>query len=234
MAKRLQGLLAGVIIGALLAGGTVLGASTQRLDAVFNSIKLFVDGREITPKDATGKTVEPFMVNGTTYLPVRAVAEALGKQVSWDGATYSVYIGDMGGTLEEPALRLVDAVNIGRSWYKVYSKSDLTDHYGNEYESALYPNFTGDSSENMYETLLDMKYSRFKGTIYVPRGANDDGNSYISIEADGILLYKSPPITKTSQPVRFDIDISGRNDFKLLFEGTLWSSRYLGDAGFYQ
>jgi hypothetical protein len=227
MTKRLQGLIAGIVVGALLTGGTALAASTQRLDAVFNSIKLFVDGKEVVPKDATGKTVEPFVVSGTTYLPVRAVAEALGKQVSWDGATYTVYIGDKGGTLEQPALRLVDAVNIGIGWTNA-SGRDLTDNYGNVYESAMYM-FSG--SNNCFETLLDMKYSKFKGTIYVPQGTRGDGSSHISIEADGITLYESPPMTKTSSPVKFDFSVSGHNDFKLISHGY---SLYLGDAGFYQ
>ena len=38
--------------------------------------------------------MEPFASNGTTYLPVRAVAGALGENVHWDGAINTVYIGD--------------------------------------------------------------------------------------------------------------------------------------------
>lgn len=60
----------------------------------YSGIKLVVDGVEITPKDANGSTVEPFIYNGTTYLPVRAVGNAIGKQVNWDGASQTIYIGD--------------------------------------------------------------------------------------------------------------------------------------------
>jgi hypothetical protein len=45
------------------------------------------------PRDANGASVEPFTVNGTTYLPVRAIAEALGMEVSWDNGAKTVYIG---------------------------------------------------------------------------------------------------------------------------------------------
>ncbi|MBQ9976669.1 MAG: hypothetical protein IJP16_09160 [Clostridia bacterium] len=47
----------------------------------YNDIKICIDGNYITPKDAGGNVVEPFIINGTTYLPVRAVASALGKEV---------------------------------------------------------------------------------------------------------------------------------------------------------
>ncbi len=45
------------------------------------------------PKDANGNVVEPFTMNGTTYLPVRAISNALEKDVEWDGEAFSVYIG---------------------------------------------------------------------------------------------------------------------------------------------
>lgn len=80
-----------LLCGTALAAGTV---KTQMIEANYMGIKIVIDGIEVTPKDATGHEVEPFTSNGTTYLPVRAVAEALGKDVEWDGATNTVYIGD--------------------------------------------------------------------------------------------------------------------------------------------
>ena len=64
----------------------------KQLEASYNNIKLVIDGTVIMPKDAAGTVVEPFIVSGTTYLPVRAVAEALGKDVSWNGDTQTVTI----------------------------------------------------------------------------------------------------------------------------------------------
>jgi len=55
----------------------------------YRNIKIYADTNLVN----TSKDNEPFILNGTTYLPVRAVGEALGKTVEWDGATQSVYIG---------------------------------------------------------------------------------------------------------------------------------------------
>ena len=49
-----------------------------------------MDGQQVS----TNRNNEPFIYNGTTYLPIRAVGEAVGKQVSWDGRTNTVYLGD--------------------------------------------------------------------------------------------------------------------------------------------
>lgn len=96
LSKNLRRVLAVTAIAALLVG-TAAAASTvtkRTIEANYMGIKLVIDGQEVTPKDASGNVVEPFTSNGTTYLPVRAVANALGKSVTWDGNTNTVYIGD--------------------------------------------------------------------------------------------------------------------------------------------
>ena len=52
-----------------------------------------MNDKPIVPTDVNGKTVDVLLYKGTTYLPVRAVANALDQAVAWDGASYSVYIG---------------------------------------------------------------------------------------------------------------------------------------------
>jgi len=93
---KIKGFIAGITAMMLVLSMslTVYAVSeTKSIKASYNNIKLYVDQRIITPKDANGTIVEPFIYNGTAYLPVRAAAEALGQEVSWDGATKSIYIG---------------------------------------------------------------------------------------------------------------------------------------------
>jgi len=59
---------------------------------MYNEIKITLNGNTVTPKDANGKAVKPFTIDGTTYLPVRAVCAALGIGVYWDGATKTVVL----------------------------------------------------------------------------------------------------------------------------------------------
>lgn len=95
---RLHDIVLGMVIMALVMGLAIpafASVATKTLEAHYMDIKLVIDGVEVTPKDVNGKVVEPFTVNGSTFLPVRAVGEALGKKVTWDGNTKTVYLGEV-------------------------------------------------------------------------------------------------------------------------------------------
>jgi hypothetical protein len=66
----------------------MISSSAQAAD-----ISIILNGEKFTPTNAVGQEVEPFIEGGTTYLPVRAISEAVGKEVSYDGEQNSVYIG---------------------------------------------------------------------------------------------------------------------------------------------
>lgn len=92
MKKYVVGFVAGVLVGSMSVGAFA-ATGLQTIKATYKNIKVAVNNSVVALKDANGKTVEPFVSNGTTYLPVRGVATALGQEVSWDASTNTVYIG---------------------------------------------------------------------------------------------------------------------------------------------
>lgn len=73
-----------------LVSGTVALSSVS---AMAEGIGIKINNEIFTAKNAQGEVVEPFIENGSTYLPVRALSEAFGKQVSFDADNYAVYVG---------------------------------------------------------------------------------------------------------------------------------------------
>jgi hypothetical protein len=104
--KALKIIVVTFIITVLLSVGITVFASAQstrrQLDATFSGISVILDGRAIDLRDGAGRQVEPFIVDGTTYLPIRAISEALGLSVEWDGTTQTVYLGSGSGTQPQP------------------------------------------------------------------------------------------------------------------------------------
>lgn len=68
---------------------------TKNISATFRNIKIVVDGKEVST------SAEPFVYNGTTYLPIRAVGEAVGKEVTWNAGTNTVYLGEVPASAQQ-------------------------------------------------------------------------------------------------------------------------------------
>jgi acetyl esterase/lipase len=67
-----------------MATPVLASSKTVQANLLYSDIKITLDGQEITPTDVNGVSTEPFTIDGTTYLPVRAISEALGYEVYWD------------------------------------------------------------------------------------------------------------------------------------------------------
>ncbi len=86
--RNIKSLVAGIVIGALLFGSTPIFALSgiRNIAVTYQNIKLSVDGKTVQT-DA-----EPFLYDGRTYVPIRAVSEALGAGVKWSTATSTIEI----------------------------------------------------------------------------------------------------------------------------------------------
>jgi len=86
MKDKLKGLIIGICIGSMVAGTAVYASGTS-IQVTFSKIKYLFDGIAKTPTGNQG-----FNYNGTIYVPLRFVADALGKQVQWDASSQTVTI----------------------------------------------------------------------------------------------------------------------------------------------
>ncbi len=113
----LKGLVTGILISSLLFASINAAPIKKSLAVFLNNIQVVVDGVKISPADAKGNKVEPFSYEGTIYIPLRSVAEALGKEVTWDQKTYTAYIGK--------AQKDVVGINELTPWKDVISGSSI-------------------------------------------------------------------------------------------------------------
>ncbi len=104
---------------------TVLAATTKSID-ILPGINISIDGKEFVPTDVNGNIVEVFSYNGTTYVPLRAVSQAFGKKVGWEGQTKTAII----ETPEE--LRTIYMTRTGKKYH-----FDGTCNGGDYFETTL-------------------------------------------------------------------------------------------------
>lgn len=172
--ESIKGFTAGVLVVALIfimtitAFGTV---ATQTITAYYNDIKIYVNDNMIEPMDANEKIVEPFIYDGTTYLPARAVAEALGKNVRWDKSTYSVYIEEPGNEVSAILIyNWEDMYNIRNGLGKNYILMKDLDETSHGYDMYADSMVDGGRGWLPIGTMDDPHTGRFFGNGHVISG----------------------------------------------------------------
>lgn len=73
-------------------------AAAETIEVIYNNITVYINGVKTEFTDSMGNEVEPFIYNGNVYLPLPAVAEAMGVGYAWDGSTMSAHLGAAAGT----------------------------------------------------------------------------------------------------------------------------------------
>lgn len=127
MKERLQGIIVGLLIGTLSAGSVVYAkGGIENIQVSYDNIKVYKDNQLYALKDSSGKTIEPFVYNGTTYLPLRSAANLAGMDVTWDNATKSVYLWDEVSGPEKAAADMMEVCPPYETEWgcKVFKKND--------------------------------------------------------------------------------------------------------------
>lgn len=87
--KKMIGLLVTTMTLVTAFGFSSYGASaTKTLQALYGTSKIIINGKDVT------QTIEPFIVDGTTYIPLRVVANTFNKKVDWNPLTSTANITD--------------------------------------------------------------------------------------------------------------------------------------------
>lgn len=88
----------------VITGSTALNAATiynTVTGTVRPDITVKLDNSTLNLKDENGQAITPIIVNGRTYLPVRAIADSTGLKVDWDSATNTVNLSKENPSEEE-------------------------------------------------------------------------------------------------------------------------------------
>ncbi|WP_336784920.1 hypothetical protein [Paenibacillus sp. MMO-177] len=97
MNKNMKRTVAAMMIAGMTvsgAAGVYAGTNMQKINAFLNyGIGFKINGSTYIPKDEKGNTLAPITYHDTTYLPVRALSNALNTPIQYDSKTNTIYIG---------------------------------------------------------------------------------------------------------------------------------------------
>ena len=216
------------------------GSKTQTLN--YSDIKVALDGKILKLSDATGAEVEPFSIDGTTYLPVRAISQALGFEVAWNGDSHTVYITREGGAAQAPLEGERVSMTTLTPYAIPYPEEDGSARFNStssffnrqtEYhpENRLYLRagspvlgWTQDSVPSTMGVtyLTGGEYRQF--TAYAASIDGQGSATFQFYDGDTNVLLKKVTVQSGSAPVQITVDLTGVD--KLRITGTTQSGRY--------
>lgn len=170
---------------------------------------MYVDGMRVNT------SAEPFIYNGTTYLPVRAAGEALGENVHWDGSTKSVYIGERPGAVDY-------LMEVCPPYQKTH---DVKEYYANDGDSFL---MAGNKYSNgivgwCYNTGVYFNTNSQYRSMQFTYGPQDEKNfpdagCTVSFIGDGRVLA-AYDVHYGDLPKTASISLNGVNQLVIQFSG---------------
>lgn len=230
--------MSGFIVGGLLFGsvGAYAATNSKMIEVFFNVNDIKVNKISKMPKDN-----QPFIYNGSTYVPLRFVADALGQPAKWVPETRTILIGDTETENEYYLGDNIKPMNYRNSFMTVFQGK--IDEYNGYIVNANY--FETDNVNNKYENFLIMgagetsgvtefplngQYKKFKAKFTLP-DAHKGTKAIATLEIKGddkVLWTKS--IKAGDFPIDIDVDVKNFNKITL----TLTSSENNGvSAGLY-
>lgn len=222
--KCTAGLLA---VAALTSGVVFAKQASETINVIYDNIKIMIDGKEYLPTDANGKSVEPFIYNGTTYLPVRAIANAFDKDVDWEAQTSTVTLGSKNyDWLDQMGYVDYETSSVQSTMKAI--PSGTKDNDGIKYDRGLkfqlstrYYEEDNKGDIRSYQTieyLLNKNYKTFTGNFISLNEYSGDQSVIVKIYGDGKLIYTSPVISYGSKSTPFEIDVANYKILKLHLE----------------
>lgn len=221
---KLTSFLLGVCVTLLLSSlvMTTFAAGPSKTINVSSGVSLYMDDKQVVPKDANGNTVEVFIYNGTTYVPVRAVSQLFDTPIQWDGKKSSVYIGKHSSTTPAAYLEELEPFT-GKNLKCTSYEDDIIDNLGTRRNHVLYGNF-----DNVY--YINGNYTSLTGTLYQPKKYNNsDFVKYLTIYGDDRLLYEASMVRGVF-PIDFNIDLSGVLKLRIVMSGSEYSKGCLSEV----
>lgn len=169
-----------VLTVGLLPSTTDAKVGSQNLKASYNNIKVLYNGGQVST------TIEPFIVNGTTYIPLRMMADVFNKNIAWNGTTYTINVSDKPDTNYESQLAAKDA-QIKTLQDKIDSLNAKIDDLNDELDDADNDNDDVDDDLADLEDYLNDEFSDyddFEDLDFTVDGDEDEVEVEIAIDVE--------------------------------------------------
>lgn len=149
----------------------------KTIKASYRNITVFVNNTQKVATTTSGTVVEPFIVDGTTYVPLRGIAEMLGYQVTFNPTTYRIdIVGTDVAALAAQVIQKDARIKELETQLAKYSTVSLT-----TLRSDLRSDYTKIGTTNIVDIVLKGDKSAIELQIFVNLRTDSEYNAWKSL-----------------------------------------------------
>lgn len=206
----------------ILGGKIVFSNSITSITAQINpAINYTLDGEKFVPRDMDGSVMDTIIYNGRSYVPLRAIAEALGIAVDWEGSTSTIILGEREGkgqslfsmNFKETGSYLVDVQKTTESKFLTFTAGAQNVAF----EEGIFIENRSSSNRNSAGLIFNTnkKYQK----LYLKTFIHKDTDSNVEIE-----IFGDNDVRIYSDTIAFGdinelvVDVGGQDSIKIVFK----------------
>lgn len=206
----------------ILGGKIVFSNSITSITAQINpAINYTLDGEKFVPRDMDGSVMDTIIYNGRSYVPLRAIAEALGIAVDWEGSTSTIILGEREGKgqslfsmkFKETGSALVDVQKTTESKFLTFTAGAQNVAF----EEGIFIENRSSSNRNSAGLIFNTnkKYQK----LYLKTFIHKDTDSNVEIE-----IFGDNDVRIYSDTIAFGdinelvVDVGGQDSIKIVFK----------------
>lgn len=219
MKSNIKSFVLGALVTSLFTGSVAYAAGGNQIEVYFKNLKYMIDGVEKKPTEGQG-----FIYEGTTYVPLRFIGESLGKEINWDGATETIWVGkrdDSVKYLADLEYARTDGVAKNSLFFNEWKnpaglKFTIA---GKQYYHGMGIVLSDYSNKGSIDYNLNGEYTKLTGLLGIDDYTkNSDNSGILIIKGDGKEIYRKSDLKGGDLPINFDVNIKGILKLQVAFE----------------
>ena len=194
-----------ILFTLVMTVGANTGRRTETVNITYDNIRIVINGQPTTLRDLQGNPIEPFLMDGTMFVPISPLVRQFGHSSTYVASTRTLYIGPMPRETVS-LLTAVPAFEVSNPGFQGMRIMTATiNMLGNPYSNVMRLSHSHGNAWTHHN--LNGQFNTITGTIGRIDGSNH-GRSTVSFTGEGRELAVFN-VDGSTRPFEISVDVTG-------------------------
>ena len=189
---------------------------TRNVTITYDNIRITIDGRETPLTDLQGRVIEPFLMDGTMFVPISPLVRQFGKTSTYDASTRTLAIRTVptAGT-PVPLAELRVSATSDSAWR---GANEWVDNSGVTRRNVLYIGANTAVTRGSRNYSLNGEFTNITGVISVRNDWRGRSGTMARVRIFGdndMVIFESSFFSGETHPETFNVNVAGVNNLRI-------------------